>query len=86
MKLINKAKIWYKTNEKEIKDEIWYFVRACGYIGVGYIIGRKISNVAFAGGLTACHAKGIIKFVDPATGLEAKTLDEASKILTTNLK
>lgn len=86
MKLKDKVKLWFKTNKQEIKDEVWYFTRACAYMGVGYFIGRKVSDICFAGGLATCHGKGLIKFIDPATGLEAKTIEEATNILTTNLK
>ena len=84
MKLKDKIKFWYKKNEKGIKEELAAICGTCLLLGVGYCIGSKVTQFAVYNGMVNYRDKGVIKFFDPATGLEAKTLDEASKILVAN--
>lgn len=65
-----KIENWYEENKEEIKAE----TKRVGWIalglGVGYLTGKKISDLKLSVGLERAHVAGIIKFIDPTTGLE----------------
>lgn len=78
----NKIKEWFEENKEEIKHEVSKFVwYACGF-GVGCFITKKISDYKFALGLNELRREGVLKFVNPTTGVEVG-IAEAAQIVKT---
>ena len=76
----SKVKVWFDKHKEEIKGEA---LRFCWYavgIGVGYFVGTKLNSLRIDNGLLRMHADGLIKFFDPAAGIEVD-MSELGKIV-----
>lgn len=76
----NRVKVWFNEHKEEIKGEA---LRLCWYavgISVGYFVGTKLSCLRIDNGLLRMHADGLIKFFDPAAGIEVD-LSELGKVV-----
>ena len=62
-------KEWREDN-KDLIDKIAGVVYIAGFIGLGYVVGGRITELSVDNGLERCHNLGIIKFFNPSTGLE----------------
>jgi len=76
---IIKMKVWFEEHKDEIAKEAirvsWYLLG----LGVGYFVGNKLSEWKMGYGLAGLHNDGIMKFFDPAKGIEVG-IDEARNI------
>lgn len=76
----SKVKVWFDKHKEEIKGEA---LRFCWYavgIGVGYFVGTKLNSLRIDNGLLRMHADGLIKFFDPAAGIEVD-MSELGKVV-----
>ena len=75
----SKVKVWFEENKDKICAEVrcisWY---AFGF-GLAWFVNGKLTKYRCALGIANLHEKGLMKFCDPATGMEF-TIDKAVEI------
>ncbi len=79
-KMSTKMKAWYEKHKDDISKEAirvsWYLLG----LSLGYFVGSKLSEWQMDSGLSRLHDDGIMKFFDPAKGIEVD-VTEATKIV-----
>ena len=80
-KIKNGIKNWYVEHKDEIKSTAVKIGCYTAGLGVGYFVGKKYSELIMSIGANSLYDRGIMKFVDPRTGLDIKLSDvvEVSK-------
>lgn len=71
----NKIKNWYEERKDGIKSKVVKTGYCIAGLGVGYFIGKKYEGLIMGIGAQSLYDKGIMKFIDPRTGLDIKLSD-----------
>lgn len=78
----NKIKNWWEEHKDGIKRGVENYGFYLVGLGVGYFIGKKVTETRFCFGISENMRKGVMKLVNPATGDEIG-LKEAAELVKT---